>query len=193
MIAPWKKSYDQPRQHIKKQRDYFANKGPSSQGYGFSSSHVWMWQLDHKEAEHQRIDAFELGCWRRLLRVPWTARISNQSILKEVNPEYPLEGWMLKPKLQYFGHLIWRPASFEPDTGKDWGQKEKGITQDKMVGWHHWLNGHEFEQTPGDGEGQGSLVCCSSWVIKSWTWLSNFTSLHFTSRPKCATCSEMRR
>ena len=95
----------QPRQHIKKQRHYFANKGPSSQGYGFSSSHVWMWELDYK-AECQRIDAFELWCWRRLLRVPWTARRSNQSILKEISPGYSLEGLMLKLKLQYFGHLF---------------------------------------------------------------------------------------
>ena len=85
-LGPWKENYDQPRQHIKKQRHYFANKGPSSsQSYGFSSSHVWMSELDIKKAEHQRIDAFELWCWRRLLRVPWTARRSNQSIPKEIN------------------------------------------------------------------------------------------------------------
>ena len=93
-LAPWKESYDQSRQHIKKQRHYLANKGPSHQGYGFSSGHVWMWELDFiKKAERQRIDAFELWCWRRLLRVPWTARRSNQSILKEINLEYSLEGW----------------------------------------------------------------------------------------------------
>ena len=98
-LSPWKKSYDQPRQHIKKQRHYFANKGPASQSYGFSSSHGWMWELDHKKAEHWIIDAFKLWCWRRLLRVPWTARRSNQFILKEINPEYSLEGLMLKLKL----------------------------------------------------------------------------------------------
>ena len=113
MLAPWKESYDQPRQHIKKQRHYFVNKGPSNQGYGFSSSHVWMWELDYKESEHRRTDAFELWCWRRLLRVPWTARRSNQSILKEIHPEYSLEGLMLKLKLQYVGHLIQRADSFE--------------------------------------------------------------------------------
>ena len=85
MLAPWKKSYDKPRQHIKKQRHYYANKGPSSQSYSFSSIHVWMWELYHK-AEHQRIDASELWCWRRLLRVPWTSRRSTQSILKEISP-----------------------------------------------------------------------------------------------------------
>ena len=86
-------NYDQPRQHIKKQRHYFANKGLSSQGYSFSSDHVWMWELDYKESEHQRIDAFELWCWRRLLRVPWTPRRSNQSILKKISLEYSLEDW----------------------------------------------------------------------------------------------------
>ena len=101
MLAPWKKSCDQPRQHIKKQRHYFTNKGLSSQGYGFSSGHVWMWELAVKKAECRRIDAFDLWCWRRLLRVPWTARRSNQSILKEISPEYSLEGLMLKLKFQY--------------------------------------------------------------------------------------------
>ena len=104
--APWKKSYDQPRQRIKKQRYYFANKGPSSQSYGFSSSHTGCKSWTIKKAERQRDDAFELKCWTRLLRVPWTARRSNQSILKEINPEYSLEGVLLKLKLQYFGHLM---------------------------------------------------------------------------------------
>ena len=95
MLTPWKESYDQPRQHIKKQRHYFANKGPSSKGYGFSSSHIWLcesWTI--KKADSRRIDAFELWCWRRLLRVPRTARRSNQSILKEISPECSLEGLM---------------------------------------------------------------------------------------------------
>ena len=112
--TPWKKSYDQPRQHIKKQRHYLVNKGPSCQGYGL----LWMvtygcesWTL--KKTEHRRIDAFELWCWRRLLRVPWTARRSNQSILKEISPEYSLEGLILKLKLQYFGHVMGRTDSFE--------------------------------------------------------------------------------
>ena len=113
MIAPWTKSYDQPRQHIKKQRHYFADNGPSSQSYVFSSSHVWMWELDHKETERWRIDAFELWCWRTLSRIPWTARRSNQSILKEISPEYSLEGLMLSLMLQYFGHLMWRTDSLE--------------------------------------------------------------------------------
>ena len=146
MLTPWKESYDKPKEHIKKQRHYFANKGPSCQGYGFSSGHVWMWELDYK-VECWRIDAFELWCWRRLLRVPWTARRSNQSILKEISPECSLEGEMLKLKLQYFGHpdvkswLIWK----DPESGKDWRQEDQGMTEDEMVGQHHRFNGDEFE------------------------------------------------
>ena len=111
------------------------------------------------------VDTFELWCWRRLLRVPWTvARRSKQSIRKEINPKYSLEVLMLKLKPQYFGHLMWRADSLEkaPDAGRNWGEEEKGLTEDEMVGWHHELNGHEFEQTPGDSEG-GGLVCCSPW------------------------------
>src|SRR5574337_607179 len=113
MLTPWKESYDQPRQHIKKQRHYFANKGPSSQGYGFSSVMYGCESWTVKKVEHRRIDAFELWCWRRLLRVPWTARRSNQSILKEINPGISLEGMMVKLKLQYFGHLMRRVDSLE--------------------------------------------------------------------------------
>ena len=99
-----------------------------------------------KKAERQRINAFELWCWRRLLRVPWTARRSNQTILKEINPEYSLEGLMLKLKLQYFGHLMRRANSLEKTLmlGKIEGRRRKGTTEDEMVGWHHQLNGHEL-------------------------------------------------
>ena len=99
-----------------------------------------------KKAEHQRIDVFEMWCWRRLLRVPWTARRSNQSILKEVSSECSLEGLMLKLKLKYFGHLIRRADSLEKTLilEKIEGRTEKGVTEDEMVGWHHRLNGHEF-------------------------------------------------
>ena len=100
-----------------------------------------------KKVEHERTDAFELCCWRRLLRVPWTARRSNQSILKEISPGCSLEGLMLKLKLQYFGHLMGRSDSFEKTLmlGEIEGGEEKGTTEDKMVRWHHQLNGHEFE------------------------------------------------
>ena len=197
------------------------------------------------KAEHQRIDVFELWCWRKLLRVPWTARVSNQSILKEISPGISLEGMMLKLKLQYFGHLMqswligkasdagrdwgqeekgttedemgsktlespvdckeiksvhpkgnqsWifigrtdaeaeAPVLWSPDTNnwltekdrdflKDWRQEEKGTTEDEMVAWHHQLDGSEFEQTPGVGDGQVSLTCCSPWSSKESTELS---------------------
>ena len=127
-----KKSYDQPRQ----QRHYFTNKGLSSQSYGFSSSHVWMWDLDHKEGWAPKIDTFELWCWRRLLRVPWTARKSNQSILKGISPKYSLEGLMLKLKLQYFGPVMQRADSFEKTLilGKIEGRRRG---RQRM----RWLNG----------------------------------------------------
>ena len=119
-----------------------------------------------KKAECWRIDAFELWCWRRPLRVPWTPRRSNQSILKEISPGISLEGMMLKLKVQYFGHLVksWLTGK-DPDAGRDWGQ-EKATTEDEMAGWHHWLDGHEFGWTPGDGDGQVGLACCSSWGRK---------------------------
>ena len=113
LLAPWKKSYDQPRQHIKKQKHYFAGKGSYSQSYGFPEVMHGCESWTVKKAERRRIDAFELWCWRRLLKVPWTARRSNQSILKEINPGISLEGMMLKLKLQYFGHLTWRVDSLE--------------------------------------------------------------------------------
>ena len=136
----------------------------------------WTIQKD----ECWRIDSFELWCWRRLTR---TARRSNQSILKEISPGCSLEGLMLRLKLQYFGHLMWRADSLEKtDAGKDWGQEEKGMTEDEMVRWHHLLNGHESGWTPGVGDGQGGLVCCGSWGHKemdmtewlNWTELSCF-------------------
>ena len=113
------------------------------------------------------MDAFELWCWRRLLRVPWTARRSNQSILKVFSSEYSLEGLLLKLKLQYFGHLMQRTDSFEKTLmlRKIEGE-EKGMTEDEVVRWHQQLNGHEFEQTLGVSDGQGGPVCCSPWVHK---------------------------
>ena len=131
-----KRAMTKPRQHIKKQRCYFANKCPSSQSYGFSSGNVWMWELDLKKAEQWTIDAFELWCWRRLLRVPWTARRSNQSILKEISPEHSLEGLVLKLKLQYFGHLVQRTDSLEKTwmLGRIGGRRRRGDR-----GWDGWM------------------------------------------------------
>ena len=156
-------SYDQPRQHIKKQRHYFINQSPSSQGYGFSSGHVWI-----KKAERQRIDAFELWCWRRLLRVPWTTRRSIQSILKEISPGCSLEGLMLKLKVQYFGHLMLKKIE---------GRRRRG-QQDEMIGCHHWLNGHEFGWIPEVVMDREAWHAAVHGVAKSWTWLSDWTELN---------------
>ena len=116
-----------------------------------------MWELDYKESWVPKNWCFELWCWRRLLRVPWTARRFNQSILKEISPKYSLEGLV-------FCHLLWR-TDFrkDADAGKNWKQEEKGMTTDEIVGWHHRLNGHEFKQAPGVGDGQESLACYSPW------------------------------
>ena len=128
--------------------------------YGYES-----WTI--KKAECRRIDAFELWCWRRLLRVPWTARRSNQSILKEISPEYSLEGPMLKLKLQYFGHLMRRTDSLKrPRCWERLKAGGEGDKEGKIVGWQHWLNGHEFEQAPEVSHGQRGLACCSSWGHK---------------------------
>ena len=118
-----------------------------------------------KKAECQRIDAFELWCWRRLLSIPWIARRSNQLVLKEINTEYSLEDWCWSSNTLAMWCKRW-PIRKDPDAEKDWSQEEKGTTEDEMVRWHHWLNGHEFEQALRDGKGHGSLVCCNIWGHK---------------------------
>ena len=165
MLAPWKKSYDQPRQHAKTQRHYFANKGPSSQSYGFSSSHVWTCELDYKESWVPKNWCFWTVVLEKTLGSPLDS--------KEIQPVHPKENQsriftgrtdvetpMLWPR-DGKSWLIWKDS----DAGRDWRQEEKGLTENEMVGWHHWLNGHEFEQVPGIGDGQ-SLVCCSPWGHK---------------------------
>ena len=147
-----------------------------------------------KKAECQRIDAFELWCWRRLLRIPWTSRRSNQSTLKEIRPEYLLEGLMLKLNLQYFDHLIrwfvWPPADSVEKTlilGKIEGRRRRA-RQNEMVGWHHRLNRYEFGHASGDGDGQGSLVCCSPQGCKELNTTEqldnkNLQHLSYVSKP----------
>ena len=132
-----------------------------------------------KKAECWRIDAFELWCWRRLFRVPWTARRSNQSILKEISPWISLEGMMLKLKLQYFGHLMrsWLIGK-DSDAGRDWGQEEKGTTEDEIVGWHHRFNGHELGKLRKLVMDREALRAAVHGVTKSQTQLSDWTELN---------------
>ena len=166
--TPWKESYDQPRQHIKKQRHCFANKSLSSQGYGFSSGHVWMSELDYKESW-----ALKNWCvWTVVLEKTLESPLDS----KEIQPVHPkgYQSWIFigrtdaeaeAPGLWPLDSNNWFIVK-DPDAGKDWRQEEKWMTEDEMVGRHHWLDGHEFEQTPGVGDGQGGLVCCSPWSHK---------------------------
>ena len=161
-------SYDQSRQHIKKWRHYFANKGPSSQGYGFPSSHVWMWELDCKESWALKNWCFRTAVLEKTLESPLDS--------KEIQKVHPKgnQYWILigRTDAEAETPILWPPdvKSWliwkDPDAGKDWGQEEKGMTEDEMVGWHHWFNWHGFGWTPGTGDGQGGLACCGSWGRK---------------------------
>ena len=150
------------RQHIKKQRDHFADESPYSQSCGFSSSHVQMWELDHKENWVLKNWCFQIVVLEKTLESPLDCKI------KPVNPKGN-QSWIFIGRTDAKAETpnLWPPdvkswLRKDPDAEKDWGQKEKGVTEDEMVGWHHWLNGHEFEQTPVDSTKQGSQVCCSS-------------------------------
>ena len=145
-LTPWEKSYDQPRQHIKKQRHYFVNKGPSCQGYGFSSSHVWMWELDCKESWLQRNWCFLIVVLEKSLESPLDC--------KEIQPVHPKgdQSWIFtgRTDADTEAPMLWPPDAKswligkDSDAGKDWGQEENGMTEHDMVGWHHWLNIHGF-------------------------------------------------
>ena len=165
-LAPWKKISDQPRQHIKKQRHYFANKCPSSQSYGFSSSPIWAWELNHKVGWAPKNLCFWAVLLEKTLESPLDCKES-----EPVNPKGN-QLWIFTGKSDAEAPILWPPGARsrlvwkDRDAGKDWGRDEKGMTEDEMVGWDHWLNGQEFEQTPGDSEGQERLVCCSLWDCK---------------------------
>ena len=163
--APWKNSYDKPRQCIKKQRYHFADKGPYGQSYGFSSSHVWMWELDHKEGWALKSWCFQTVVLEKTLENPLDSKE-----IKSVNPKGN-QSWIFigrtDAEAEAQAPILWPPdaksrlTGKDPDAGKDWGQEERRA-EDEMVGWHHWLNGHESEQALGDGEGQASLVSLGS-------------------------------
>ena len=134
-----------------------------------------------KKPEHSRIDVYVLKCWRRPLRVPWTERGSNQSILKEISPEYSLEGLCWSWNSHTWAYLLRRTDSWkDPDAGKNWRQEEKGMTEDEMVGWHHWLNGHEFASTPGVDDEQGGLMG-SQEVRHDWVTELNWSDTGLTT------------
>ena len=186
-FAPWKKSYDQSRQHIKKQRHYFVNKGLSSQSYGFSNSHVWMWEVDYKESWAPKNWCFWTVVLEKTLESPLDC--------KEIQPVHPRgnQSWIFigRTDAEAETPILWPPDVKnwfiwkDPDAGKDWRWEEKGKTEDEMFGWHHQFDGHGFEKTPGVGDGQGGLACCSPWGHKesdtterlNWTdWnFPNFT------------------
>ena len=164
MLTPWKESYDQLRQHIKKQRHYFVNKGPSSQSYGFSSSRVWRWELDYKKKLSTK-ELMLLNCgvgedsWESLgLQGDPTSQSYRKSVLN-IDWKDWCWSWNSNPLTTWCKELthLKRPWCWE---------RLKGMTEDEMFGWHHQLDGHEFEQAPGVGDGQGGLVCCSPWGLK---------------------------
>ena len=183
MFAPWKQSYDQLRQHIKKQRHYFANKSPSSHNYGVSSSHVWMWELNYKESWGLKNWCFWAVVLQKTLESPLDC--------KEIEPVHPKgnQSWIFigRTDAEAETPILWPPDAKnwligkDLDAGKDWRWEEKGTTEDKMVGWHHWLNRNEVQSTMGVGDGQGGLVCCSPWCHKeldTTEWL-NWSELNW--------------
>ena len=185
MLTPWKESYDQSKQHLKKQRLYLANKGPSSQGYGFSSGHIWMWELDYKESWAPKNWSFWTVVLEKTLESP--------SDCKEIQPVHSKgdQSWVFigETDAEAETPILWPPDvknwlnGKDPDAGKDWGQEEKGTTEDEMVRWHHQLDGHGFGWTPGVGDGQGGLACCGSWGHKESDTTERLNCWHFVFSP----------
>ena len=179
-------SYDQSRQHIKKQWHYFANKDPSSQGYSFPSGHVWMWELDYKESWALKNWCFWTVVLEKTLESPLDG--------KEIQPVHPKgnQSWVFigRTGVEAETTILWTPDAKswliwrDPDAETDWSQEEKGMTEDEMVGWHHRYNGHGFGWTPGVGDGQGGLECCGSWGHKEsdtterLNWTETFKSYY---------------
>jgi len=166
---------------ILKNRHYFANKGTSSESYGFSSSHVWIWELDYKESWAPKNWCFWTVVLEKTLESPLDC--------KEIQPVNPKgnQSWIFigRTDVEAATPILWPPDAKswtigkDPDAGQDWRQEEKGMAEDEVVGWHHWLDGHEFEQAPGDGDGQGNWACCSPWghkesdMTERLNWLKN--------------------
>ena len=170
-------------------RHHFVNKGPSSEGYGFSSGHVWMWELDYKESWAPKNWCFWTVVLKKTLESPLDC--------KEIQPVHPkgYQSWVFlgRTDVEAETPILWPPdvkswlTWEDPNAGKDWGQEEKGTTEDEMVGWHHWLNAHGFRWTPGVGDRQGSLVCFGSWGRKesNMTEQLNWTELNIMGACKC--------
>ena len=175
-------SYEKIRKRIKNQRHHFANRCLYSQSHSFTSNHIWMWELDVKKTECQRIDAFKLWCWRRRLRVSWMARRSNQSILQDINPKCSLEGLMLKQKLQYFGHLMWRANSLEKTLML--GKTEVRRREQQSM---RWLDGilsvDSMDMSLSKLQETVKEPCHTAihGVSKIWTRLSNWTAIGQTT------------
>ena len=183
MLTPWKESYDQLRWHIQKQRHYFANKGPSSQGYGFSTGHVWIWELDCEESWAPKNSCFWTVVLEKTLESPLD--------YKEIQPVHSKGDqsgvFFEKTDAKAETPILWPPhtkswlTGKDSDVGMDWGQEEKGMTEDEIAGWHHWLDGRESGWTPGVGNGQGGLAWCNSWgpeesdtIEMNWTELNSY-------------------
>ena len=178
MLAPWKQVMTN-LDCILKSRHCFANKGPSGQSYGFPSSHVWMWELDYKEGWAPK----NWGFWTVVLQKTLESPLDCKEV-KPINPK-GTQSWIFIGRTEAEAPVLWPPDAKsqlirkDPDAGKDWRQEEKGMTEDEMVGWHHWLHGPAFEQAPGDGDGQGGLACCDSWGRKE----SDITEQLNSSKP----------